>query len=131
MSERTYQALEEKMEECIKDGKSVILDATFSYRSSREQLLKRFQELDVSYLFIEATAPDQVLKSRLKQRDQQDGIVSDARLEDFETLNSRYNAPSEIAEDNRISLQTDQPVEETIRTLYFELADRNIRGGVH
>ncbi|MDZ7658256.1 AAA family ATPase [Fodinibius sp.] len=129
MSEQTYQSLVEKMEECFKDGKSVILDATFSNKMAREKLVRRFRELEVNYLFVEAQAPEEVIKSRLKQRDQQDDIVSDARLEDFELLKSRYSPPTEIADENLISVQTDQAVEQTIRTLYFELADRNITGG--
>ncbi len=126
ISEQTYQTLFDKMEQHAGKGKSVILDATFSSRMSREKLLQEFQELEVHYLFVEAKAPDEVVKSRLNQRDQQDDVVSDARLEDFEILKKRYSPPSEIADENIISIQTDQPVEETIRTLYFELADRNI-----
>lgn len=126
MSERTYQTLVEKMEACIKEGKSVIMDATFSSSSSREKLVQRFRELDIDYLFVETTAPDSVIKSRLKKRDEEDDIVSDARLEDFETLDNRYSPPTEMENENLISVQTDQPVEETIGTLYFELADRNI-----
>lgn len=129
MSERTYQTLLEKMGEDIKEGKSVILDATFSNRSSREKLLQKFRELEVNYLFVEAKASEKVVKSRLRQRDEEDNVVSDARLEDFEALTNRYHPPSEITEKHLISVQTDQPVEQTIRTLYFELADRNITSG--
>jgi aminoglycoside phosphotransferase family enzyme/predicted kinase len=128
MSEQTYQALAEKMEACIKKGQSVILDATFSNRRSREKLVQRFREEGVDYLFVEANAPEEVIKSRLKQRDQEDDVVSDARLEDFEALKNRYHPPSEIGDDNLISVQTDQPVEQTIRSLYIELADRHIAG---
>lgn len=126
MSERTYQTLVEKMEEDIKEGKSVILDATFSDRTAREKLVQKFRELEVNYLFVEAKAPGDVVKSRLRQRDEEDEVVSDARLEDFETLKNRYSPPSEMGDETLISVQTDQPVEQTIRTLYFELADRNI-----
>ena len=126
MSEQTYQRLLEKMEACIQEGKSVILDATFSNRAAREELVGEFKELDIRFLFIETQAPEQVIKSRLKQRNEQDDVVSDARLEDFEILNSRYDPPSEIADEQLITVQTDQQVEQTIRTLYFALADRNI-----
>ena len=128
MSERTYQALLEKMEACIQEGKSVILDATFSNRAAREELIGEFEELGIRFLFVEAQAPEQVIKSRLKQRNEQDDVVSDARIEDFEILNNRYDPPTEIADDHLITVQSDQPVEQTIRTLYFALADRNISG---
>jgi predicted kinase len=104
----------------------VILDATFSNRAAREELVGEFKELDIRFLFIETQAPEQVIKTRLKQRNEQDDVVSDARLEDFEILNSRYDPPSEIADEQLITVQTDQQVEQTIRTLYFALADRNI-----
>ncbi|PAU94476.1 phosphotransferase [Aliifodinibius salipaludis] len=126
MSEQTYQTLIEKIEKCIGEGKSVILDATFSNRAVREKVIRRLGELETDYLFVEAKAAEDVVKSRLKQREGEDDVVSDARLEDFETLKNRYSPPSEIGDENLISVQTDQPVEQTIRTLYFELADRNI-----
>jgi predicted kinase len=126
MSEQTYQRLLEKMETCIQEGKSVILDATFSNRVAREELVKEFEELDIRFLFVEAQAPEEVVKSRLKKRNKKDDVVSDARLEDFEILSNRYDPPGEIADEHLITVQTDQPVEQTIRTLYFALADRNI-----
>ena len=128
MSERTYQKLLEKMEACIQEGKSVILDATFSNRAAREKLIGEFEELGIRFLFVEVQAPEQVIKSRLKQRNDQDDVVSDARIEDFEILNNRYDPPTEIADAHLITVQSDQPVEQTIRTLYFALADRNISG---
>jgi aminoglycoside phosphotransferase family enzyme/predicted kinase len=126
VSGQTYQTLFDKMAQHAAKGKSVILDATFSSRESREKAIGEIQELGADYLFIESKASEQVIKSRLKERDQQDDVVSDARLEDFETLKSRYNSPTEIRKEHLISVLTDQPVEQTIRSLYLALADRNI-----
>jgi aminoglycoside phosphotransferase family enzyme/predicted kinase len=128
MSEQTYQALLLSMEDCIAAGKNVILDATFSNRSSRKKIVQRFRKMDVNYLFIEAKAPDEIIKSRLRKRDQQENIVSDARLEDFEILKNRYDPPTEIADENLISVQTNQTIPKTISILYSKFADRNIKG---
>lgn len=128
MSEQTYKRLLAKMEERIGEGNNVILDATFSDRISRKALVQKFRDMEINYLFIEATATEEVIKGRLKNRDQQDDVVSDARLEDFENLTSRYAPPTELAEQDLISVQTNQPIPQTISTIYSKLVDRNVRG---
>lgn len=129
MSEQTYRMLQDKMKQYLGKGKSVILDATFSSKVAREKLITRLRDLEVHYLFIETVAPDTIVKERLEQRSRQSKVVSDARLEDFELLKSRYNSPKEIDNENLVTVQTDRPLEDTINELYLALADRNIGTG--
>lgn len=126
MSKKTYSALFEKMEAAISEGKSVILDATFSNKASRQKLMSRLQDMEVKFVFVETKASDKVVKERLKDRDN-GNVVSDARLEDFEALQKRYDTPDEISGRHLIEVDTGRPLNDTIAEIYRVLADRNLR----
>jgi predicted kinase len=126
MSAQTYQTLMDKGADQLKKGKSVILDGTFSSASSRKRLKKILAPYDAPLLFIETQATDNVIKERLEARDQQSGVVSDARLEDFEKLSERYQSPGETESSNLIQISTTQPLEKTVEKLYRKLVDRNV-----
>lgn len=127
MSEKTYRSLLETAKEQLKKGRSVILDATYSLRSGRLELAEELAAMGADYLFIEAQAPDETVISRLKSREDKKETVSDARLEDFEKLVARYQPPAEIDGHHRIEVNTATPFSDTIKTLYKELIDRQIR----
>lgn len=127
MSEKTYQALLDHAKKNLDDGKSVILDATFSMQSGRKALIDELEAVGSDFVFIEAQASDEVVKSRLKSRDEGKGAISDARLEDFEMLDSRYQPPNEITPNHKIEVNTEKPLADTIKDLYIKLIDRQIR----
>lgn len=131
MSERTYQKLMDEMEKKIENGYSVILDATFNSSESRERLINLLTNRDADYLFIETTAPAAVIKARLRKREEQEGVVSDARLEDYTLLKNRYQSPSELDENYYATVSTDQPLQETLLDLYQRLVDKNIASSSH
>jgi hypothetical protein len=74
-----------------------------------------------AYRFIEARAPDEVLKRRLEQREAATHEISDARLENFETLTRFYEPPSEVGTDHCFQVATDRiatvTTEETLKKL--------------
>lgn len=126
MSAKTYQILFDKAEHHLKEGKSVILDATFNSRSSRRRLREAVEKLKGRLLFVEAQAPDQVIRQRLQQREHQQDVVSDARLEDFAMLNERYEAPDELGGKSLIRIPTDRPESQTRQSLFKALVDCNL-----
>ncbi|WP_138431446.1 AAA family ATPase [Fodinibius saliphilus] len=126
MSEKTYQALLDHAVECLGDGRSVILDATYSKRSARKKLI---ETVEVPVLFVETEAPDAVIKERLQARDGQEDVVSDARREDFEALASTFEAPREIPREYMLKVSTDCSVSTSRERLYKKLADINIQHG--
>lgn len=125
MSIRTYDKLSELAVEAAGQGSNVILDATFSSRTQREALVADLDALDVNCIFIEADAPAAIRKKRLVKRDQEESI-SDARLEDFEMLEQRYNPPEEIDPPQLIRLDTSGSTKETLTELYTALVDRQL-----
>src|SRR6056297_1233177 len=106
MSEKTYQYLFENVKAHLKSGKSVIIDATFSRKSKRQDLIDLLESMDANYKFIETQAPDETIISRLKARDKEKDIVSDARLEDFEKLTSGYESPDELTDTQLLKVST-------------------------
>lgn len=126
MSKETYQRLFRKARSGLEQGNSVILDATFNSVSSRNQLQEIAKEMDSRLLLVEARASDEVIRQRLRDREQQQGVVSDARLEDFDKLNERYQPPEEIDADRFTGINTERAVDQTLGELYRELVDRQL-----
>jgi predicted kinase len=126
MSDQTYQTLLEKMVQCVKNKRPVILDATFNSRQARRRLIDRLANLDIEYVFVETTAPEAVIKDRLRKRSEQQDVVSDARLEDYQLLKDRYDPPAELDESDYLGVATDQSLQDTLLDLYRSLADKNM-----
>ena len=61
--------------------------------------------------------------NRLKARNATAGEISDARLEDLETLSAAYQPASELAA-NLIKISTDGELSDTIRAVLLRLAEK-------
>jgi hypothetical protein len=114
MTEKTYETLFQNAVHCVKQGRSLILDATFSRRLYRDRLRERFERLGIPYDFVEAQASDEVVKERLAGRDRKPDEVSDARLEDFEALSRSYEPPTELSAHQLLAVGTGSPTESTV-----------------
>src|SRR6056297_1937284 len=125
MSRQTYRALTDHAIQNFQDGKSVILDATFSQLTGRRELMDKLESLGADYLFIEARASDNVVKSRLKDRENKE-VVTDARLEDFEMLTDSYEEPNEIDSHHLKGVDTGSDLTVTIDKLYRKLINRQL-----
>jgi hypothetical protein len=64
---------------------------------------------------------EQILKKRVEGRGEQLNELSDARLEDFETLNQSYEAPLELEAHNLVTVGTDSPLETTVAQTFFSV----------
>ncbi len=106
MTRRTYKALARRAVTTAGEKSGVILDATYGHRGHREQLRKELTRRGLSYCFIEAQAPDSLLRKRLEHRGAQSRQISDARLEDFEALNRSYESPIELPADKIVAVST-------------------------
>jgi aminoglycoside phosphotransferase family enzyme/predicted kinase len=126
MSKKTYRILRDKAENNLEEGKSIILDATFSKQRGRQQLEDILEAAGFPYLFVEAETADEIIEKRLKAREQKNDVVSDARLEDFEKLSNAYEPPEELDEEHLIQINTGRPTEQTLEGLYLKLVDMNV-----
>ncbi len=101
----------------------VILDATFSTRAHRKFLRDECKKANVPIQFIELEIGPDEIKNRLKLRDENTAKTSDARLEDFEKLNTAYQPPSELAPD-LIRVSTNASVSDAVNAILFSLAEK-------
>ena len=69
------------------------------------------------FVFIECEAPRPLIETRLRAREAEPGLVSDARVELLEDFITRYEAPTELPEGSRFVADTAQPLDETIDSL--------------
>ncbi len=124
MSERTYRKLFESAAAELREGRSVILDATFGRRTYRDQLAAIASSNAADRIFIELTCPDEWIRTRLQERDQQSGVTSDARLEDFDQVGTAYQEPSELGADGLIRADGTVRLGEQILTLLCQLIEQ-------
>ncbi len=113
MSEETYSTLRARAVERARQHKGTVLDATYSRPSYRDRLRTALRAADVPHVFVELTAPDEVLKNRLAARSDDAPIASDARAEDFETLNARYEAPDALEDPRHVRIDAEDRPEDT------------------
>src|SRR6516165_10240273 len=121
MTKETYKMLFQCAASQLDVDGSVILDATFGRSQHRDELSRLLDSKGATYRFIKARAPDEALKRRLEQREGATHEISDARLENFETLTQSYEAPSEVGTDHCFQVATNRPATVTIEETLKEL----------
>lgn len=100
----TYQKLVEKGIEEGNQGRSVILDATFSKYSFREEAIHELKQYFPRILFLESTASQETVYQRLQKRSNDPLSISDARIEEFEKLDPFFEPWTDSEEVNTNSL---------------------------
>ena len=123
MTKKTYQNLLKNGLDAVPSHGGVILDATFSNRTCRDLLRDECAKVRVPFQVIELEASYQEIANRLKARNATAGEISDARLEDLETLSAAYEPASELAP-NLIKISTDGELSDAIRAVLLRLAEK-------
>lgn len=87
---KTYEEMMKKGEGLLKQGISVILDATFMAARFREMAVKLAHDVGANLCFIECGLDDAILKKRLDERMSKEGIPSDGRWEIYLRQKDQY-----------------------------------------
>jgi aminoglycoside phosphotransferase family enzyme/predicted kinase len=122
MTEQTYDRLLATAETQLQKGHSVILDATFARRVHREILAERLGKRSMPWRFLEAQASNAAVKQRLRVREAKPDEVSDARLEDFDTLTRLFEPPTELPAAQRVTVHTSGSLGQTVTKALQSLA---------
>ena len=126
MTNRTYEELVKQGLAALATAGGVILDATFSSRAKRDYLRTACAKAGVSVQVIELEAEKDEIANRLQAREESSGEISDARLEDVETLTTAYEPPLELTPD-LIRVTTSNSVPEgAVRPALMRLAEIQI-----
>ncbi|MBA4179138.1 MAG: gluconate kinase [Anaerolinea sp.] len=73
MNRAVYRRLAERAEAALRRGEWAILDATYRRRADREALRELARRLGARFLFVECTAPEEVVRARLAGREARGG----------------------------------------------------------
>ncbi|WP_299457601.1 AAA family ATPase [uncultured Microscilla sp.] len=125
MTEKVYETLIEEGINCAFQEGTSILDATFRDITKLERLLKKVREAQpLRVVFIEAIAPDEEIKQRLRARENEPN-VSDARIEHFEMLRqSRHQIAKMLP--NHLTLNTANPLQKTMVNLFVQMFEARL-----
>jgi len=123
MTEQTYKELLVKGLTALKTHGGAVLDATFSSQANRELLRQECAKAEVYLQVIELDANTGKIERRLRARDQSVSEISDARLEDFEKLNSAYEPPSELVP-GLIRISTGNAVSDAVKMILLRLTEK-------
>lgn len=119
-SKKTYEALFNKARKLLRMGKSVVVDASFLYKSNRDMALRLAQECDIPLVILECRAPEAVIKERLKQRLREE-TVSDGRWEIFQRQKSFFEAVEEEPGSLHLIINTTRLVPELVDQILLRI----------
>jgi len=89
MSKKVYAALRDKAVKYLQEGQSLILDATYSKRSEREELQRTVRKLGIEPCFIRCEADEEQVREWIQRRASTDK-QSDATWEIYKKVKERF-----------------------------------------
>lgn len=100
----------------LRSGRSVILDATLRSAAQRGAVRALAAELALPFTLIECSAPEAVLRERLRER-ARSASVSDGRLEIFDEFRRSYEPVRELSSAEHLALDTSGSLEDSLAVL--------------
>ena len=120
-SQKTYKILLERAEARIKQGDSVILDASYQYTQDRQDVKELANDLNCQVYFILCQCPEAEMKRRMDMREKDPAAISDGRWEIYQKQKKRFQAPDELSDSELIILDTQVSIEELLKDLEEKL----------
>jgi predicted kinase/FMN phosphatase YigB (HAD superfamily) len=108
-----YAELLRRGELVLETGRSMVLDAGFPTRRERDAARSLARRLDAHFRFIECRVDARTQRTRLEDRDRQDGEAG-AWVEIAERYGARFVPPDELAPGERIIVDTSGTLEEAL-----------------
>ena len=117
MRGHVYSRLLSMAQEELKNGRSVILDATFSRQKWREEAIRLAQDLDANILFFECVSSQATILERLGRRREGENGGSDARAEHLPGLIDEFENMNELSPEQHARIDTENDIEANLRTI--------------
>jgi uncharacterized protein len=115
-TDRVYAEMMHRASIVLESGRPVVLDASFRSEELRRAARELAREHGVPFLFVECRAHIDVCRERLVRRERE-ASVSDGRLAIFDAFRARVVPAVELAASERVVVETDRPLEETMAVL--------------
>ncbi|MGB2691219.1 MAG: AAA family ATPase, partial [Thermodesulfobacteriota bacterium] len=125
-TKKTYEEIFNNTEAHINNGKSVIIDASFSKIKWRKSISELTERLGIPLCFIKTQAPTNVIEQRLTTREKQEKTISDGRLDILDRFIADFEEPLEISKHSLITIDSTKPVLENIDIILNEILNRNL-----
>jgi predicted kinase len=114
---KTYGTLLERATDRLKQGDSVILDASYQFAKDRQDLRALASRLGCRLYFIFCQCSEAEMKRRMEIRSHDPAAVSDGRWEIYLQQKNRFEPPTELSDEELILLNTERPLEEQMEEL--------------
>lgn len=112
---KTYSELLKEASEVLGGGRSIILDASYKCRASRERAAALAREKGARFFIVECVCEEEVVRARLKKR-MGEKEVSDGRWETYERQKHGFEQITEN-EGRLIRIDSARPVEENMELI--------------
>ena len=114
MTRRTNSTLWANTETSLKEGKGVIVDATFKDPEHRRILMEGAARLDVPILFVECKAREKEILKRLRERATHPDEVSDATSEIYLHQRDEFSPLNEVPDRCHLEVDTEADLDSEI-----------------
>jgi len=116
-SRKTYDELRRRAEAELRQGRDMVLDASYLERAERQRVLALAEQTGATARFILCDCSDQVKQERLALRARDPQAVSDGRWEIYLRQREKFQPPTELPPDQLIIIDTNQPLPALLASL--------------
>ena len=116
---RVYVRMLTLAHERLRSGHSVILDATYSTRRSRREVVELAKDMESSLIFVQCACDREILSLRLKERETTPGL-SDARLAHLDGMINHFEPITEMDPATFLSTDTSRSLDLSVQQILME-----------
>ena len=117
LTREVYCTLLENAVEKVRQGKRVVVDATFLKKNQRRDFYENCVEKGLNPFFVHCFAGEEVLKERIKKRMEEGADISDAHVDILERQIQDMEEPVELPFYRVLRLNTEEKLHNTINAL--------------
>jgi hypothetical protein len=128
MTRKTYARMMAMAQEQVLSGAGAILDATFSRRENRQDVLRLAETLKAPLVAVRCFASDKTTRERLERRAREGKDLSDGRWEIYERQKQTYEPMDEFSPASLLELNTENATAESASRVERFLRSRIIQG---
>jgi aminoglycoside phosphotransferase family enzyme/predicted kinase len=122
-SDLTYDTMFNQARDLLSQGRSVVLDATFSRLASREQAIRIAEKTNSDIIAVECVLDEEVVKSRLERRLHEE-TASDAGWDIYEIQKQTFDRVTEFGPEDHVVIDTSQFPENITKIVMERILNR-------
>jgi len=124
VSRKVYDRALEAAALKLREGKSVIIDASFKNRTERRRAAQIAAEFQADFFILECALPDRLITKRLAARMSEKGEVSDGRTDILEAQRMDFEPVDEVPARSHIVIDTSRDPESCAHQVIVEIKKR-------